>query len=46
MTFHTLGGAATRCLDLAVELFREINEPGESAAGPKRWHLCEIIARA
>ena len=45
MTFHTEAQVRALLEDFDIESFQEMDEDGQSASGPKHWHVFTIIAR-
>jgi tellurite methyltransferase len=45
MTFHTEEQLRTRLSPLEIEVFREHEDDGQSAVGPKHWHVFTVIAK-
>lgn len=46
MTFHTAEQVKTLLTPFDIEIFREIEEDGQTATGqPKHWHLFTVIAQ-
>lgn len=45
MTFHTEAQVRALLEDFEIESFHEMDEDGQSASGPKHWHVFTVIAR-
>ena len=44
MTFHAETQVRTMLKDFEIEHFHEMDEDGNSASGPKHWHVFTVIA--
>ena len=45
MNFHTIEQVHALSEPFTIELLREVDEPGQSFSGPKRWHYYDLILR-